>query len=186
MKALVFSSLFFGILLCAQGGAANDRISPNESSEIFSEFRVGYMKHDVALRSNSREEGQDTNLEVLFLSPRLLNLIGSPHPTLGGALNNQSDTSHVYAGLTWQWRPLRKTFFNLGLGGTVHDAELRSNDPETKRFGTRALFRYALTAGYQFSKYYNISLMFDHSSNANTAYPNNSLEKFGLQIGFVY
>lgn len=186
MKILLCGLLFSGILMCAINVSAQDNGSFRSRSDVLSEFRIGVMKHDVAVRSRSREEGQDINLELHFPPWRLFRHIGSPHPTMGGALNNESQTSQIYGGLTWKWKPLPKTFLNLGLGGAVHDAELKSEDPDTKRFATRALFRYAFVAGYQYSKKYNISLMFDHISNGGTAYPNNSVEKLGVQIGYTY
>lgn len=186
MKILLCVLLVAAILICAVDVTAQDVAALNSSSNVLSEFRVGIMKHDVAIRSNDREDGQDMNLELQFLTPRLLRYVGSPRPILGGAVNNQNNTSQIYGGLLWEWKPLRKTFLNLGLGGAVHDAEIRSKDPDTKRFATRALFRYAITAGFQINKNYNISAMFDHISNGNTAFPNNSLEKFGVQIGYKY
>jgi hypothetical protein len=186
MKLLLCGLLFSGILICALDVSAKENISFKTNSKVLSEFRLGVMKHDVAIRSRSREEGQDINLELIFPSWRLLRYLGSPHPTMGGALNNENQTSQVYGGLTWKWKILPKTFFNLGLGGAVHDAELESKDPDTKRFSTRALFRYAFVVGYQYNTNHNISLMFDHISNGGTAYPNNSVEKFGLQIGYTF
>lgn len=186
MKILLCVLLVAGVLVSAVDVTAQDGAALNAGSDVLSEFRIGIMKHDVAIRSNDREDGHDMNLEFQFLPPHILRYIGSPHPILGGAINNQHHTSQIYSGLLWEWKPLRKTFVNLGLGGAVHDAEINSIDPDTKRFATRALFRYAFTAGFEINKNYNISAMFDHISNANTAFPNNSLEKFGVLIGYRY
>ena len=40
--------------------------------------------------------------------------------------------------------------------------------------------------GFSVNKRMNISAVFDHASNGHLAYPNNGLEKFGLQLGYTY
>lgn len=92
----------------------------------------------------------------------------------------------MYTGLNWDLRFFDPLFFSLGLGGAIHNGELQTSDPERQRLGSRALFRAALAAGIKFNKRMNVSVLFDHVSNGRLAYPNNGLEKLGVQFGYTY
>ena len=50
---------------------------------ILSEVRVGALMHDVGPFSANKESSIDSNVEFLFTSPDLLDVIWSPHPMLG-------------------------------------------------------------------------------------------------------
>ncbi|MFO7716738.1 acyloxyacyl hydrolase [Desulfosarcina sp.] len=155
---------------------------------IINEIRIGIMEHDVATRSTKHEDGNDFTSEFFFRSPgiRFLEVLGSPRPSIGFSVNNNSNTNMMYAGLNWDLRAFELLFLSVGLGGAFHDGELQSSDPERQRLGSRALFRAALAAGFKFNKRGNVSVLFDHVSNGHMAYPNNGLEKLGLQFGFTY
>ena len=133
-------------------------------------------------------EGKDFNSEFFFRSPdyKLMRYIASPRPSVGLSINSNNNTSQLYAGLNWDVTFLDRLFFSLGLGGAVHNGELQSIDPDEQRLGSRALFRFGLAAGFNFSKRMNISALFDHCSNGQTAYPNNGMEKLGIQFGYTY
>lgn len=146
------------------------------------------MEHDVATRSTKHEDGNDFNSEFFFRSPslRLIEVLGSPRPSFGLSVNNNSNTSIMYAGMNWDLRAFDLLFLSVGFGGALHDGELQSSDPERQRLGSRALFRAALAAGFKFNKRMNVSVLFDHVSNGRLAYPNNGLEKLGIQFGYTY
>lgn len=158
------------------------------SDALVTEVRIGLMAHDVATRSTKHEDGSDFNGEFYFHSPtlRLLRLIGSPRPSIGFSVNNNNGTSQLYSALNWDVKFAERLFFSVGLGGTVHDGELQSTDPDRQRLGSRALFRFAIAAGFKINKRINVSAMFDHASNGHLSYPNNGLEKFGLLLGYTY
>jgi lipid A 3-O-deacylase len=155
---------------------------------LINEIRVGIMEHDVATRANKHEGGQDLNGEFFFRSPdlKLLRMVGSPRPSLGISINSNEDTSQLYTGLNWDLIFFERSFLSIGLGGSVHNGELQSTDPDRQRLGSRALFRAAIAAGFNINSKLNVSAIFDHVSNGRTAYPNNGLEKFGIQFGFSY
>jgi lipid A 3-O-deacylase len=159
-----------------------------QKNSPINEIRVGIMEHDVATRANKHESGQDFNSEFFFRSPnlKLLRRVGSPRPSLGISINSNNDTSQLYTGLNWDVTFFDRSFVSIGLGGSVHNGELQSTDPDRQRLGSRALFRAAIAAGFNITSKLNVSAMFDHVSNGRTAYPNNGLEKFGIQFGFSY
>ncbi len=160
--------------------------SPRES--VINEIRIGIMAHDVATRANKHESGQDFNSEFFFrpFSAQMMDYLGSPRPSVGIAVNNRNQTSQFYSGLNWDARFVDRLFLSLGLGGSVHNGALESTDPEEQRLGSRVLFRFALAAGFKFNERMNVSALFDHCSNGRLAYPNNGMEKLGIQFGFTY
>ena len=180
--ALLLYSLIF--LVCPNG-VRSESVS---TDALINEIRIGIMKHDVATRAQKHEDGQDFNSEFFFRAPRarLMELIGSPRPSIGISINNKNDTSQFYTGLNWDVRFVDRLFFSVGLGGAVHNGELQSSDPERQRLGSRALFRAAIAAGINFNQRMNVSVLFDHVSNGRLAYPNNGLEKLGIQFGYTY
>ena len=91
---------------------------------ILSEVRVGALMHDVGPFSSSKENGIDSNLEFLFTSPDLLDVIWSPRPMLGISFNSKGDTSQAYMGLEWEKKFWGEWFASFSFGGMVHDGHL--------------------------------------------------------------
>lgn len=182
---IVHSTLYILIYLICPNAALGESRRPDP---IINEIRIGIMEHDVATRSTKHEDGNDFNSEFFFRSPsvRLLEVLGSPRPSFGFSVNNNRNTSIMYAGMNWDLRAFDLLFLSVGLGGALHDGELQSSDPERQRLGSRALFRGALAAGFTFNKRMNVSVLFDHISNGHTAVPNNGLEKLGIQFGYTF
>lgn len=158
------------------------------TDSLINEIRIGIMQHDVATRAKKHEDGHDFNSEFFFRSPsaKLMSLLGSPRPSVGISVNNRNDTSQFYTGLNWDVRFIDRLFLSVGVGGAIHNGALQSTDPERQRLGSRALFRAAVAAGFNFNKRMNLSVLFDHVSNGRLAYPNNGLEKLGVQFGYSY
>lgn len=159
-----------------------------EEVSLFSEIRLGWLAHDIDAVSFNREHGSDVNAEVLFHSPDidLIRIIGSPFPHLGVTLNTQGDTSKAYAGLTWRWSLPENFFFETMLGGAVHDGKLDLDAEDRKALGSRVLFRLGAAVGYQISEHINISLMFDHISNAYLKEANEGLDTLGIRVGYRF
>lgn len=159
-----------------------------EEVPLFSEIRLGWLAHDIDAVSFNREHGPDVNAEVLFHSPdiRLVRSIGSPFPHLGITLNTQGDTSKAYAGLTWRWPLPGNFFFETMLGGAVHNGKLDLETDDRKALGSRMLFRLGAAVGYQISEHINISLMFDHISNAYLKEENEGLDTVGIHVGYRF
>lgn len=147
------------------------------------EVRLGILLHDMGFDGKKKEEGEDLNIEVLFPTPRsrFLEAIWSPRPHVGASINDQGATSQVYGGLTWRlWHP-GNLFLSVGFGFSVHDGKLRPGPVDREALGTRALFRSSGELGYWFLPRHGVSLLVDHSSNAQLSHDNDGLTNVGMR-----
>jgi hypothetical protein len=61
-----------------------------------------------------------------------------------------------------------------------------SNQEYKKSLGSRVLLRIPLEIGYSMTDHYEISILFDHISNAYLADPNEGLDTLGLRFGYRF
>lgn len=173
-------------------GAAADELDPADPSGggILSEVKLGILQHDLEFLPVSREDGQAVNAEILFDSPRFLDVIWSPRPHLGGSVAFEGRTDQVYAGLTWTFRPfegrLAPLWFSAFGGGALHDGESRTVSPRRKSLGSPVLFRFGGEIGWDVTEHVNVSIHYSHISNAYIANPNEGLEQAGLRLGWRF
>jgi len=153
---------------------------------VFSEVRGGVYAHDVSFWSFNRESGADINGEVLFVSPEFLEAIWAPRPHLGATVNTSGDTSIAYGGLTWQWDLPADFFIDANLGGAVHNGKLSTDDQNRKSLGSPVLFRLGAALGYNLTEKFNVSVQFEHVSNAYLANPNEGMDNVGLRLGYRF
>jgi lipid A 3-O-deacylase len=102
------------------------------------------LDHDVPdLWSNFRAEPASValNFEAL-LSPALALWGGTVRPALGASINSEGETSNVYLDARWQYEFHNGLFVGLGIGGTVHDGQLKLKDWDQKALGSRVLFHF--------------------------------------------
>lgn len=152
-----------------------------------SEIRLGILAHDVPIWSLSRkEDGVDFNAELIFKWPNYSVLSGLVRSNLGASLNNQGDTSKIYAGFLWEYKWLSGIFLDLGLGLAAHNGKLDTSDNDKKSLGSRVLFRIPAEAGLLFAKHHGLSILFDHVSNAYLADPNEGLDTIGLRYSYRF
>ena len=151
------------------------------------EMRIGLLYHDLGLwGGSSLEHGIDFNGELIF-SPSVEILGGLLRPNLGFSLNDQGDTSKIYAGGIWEYSPAGTWFVDLGLGFAVHNGVTDDGDAEqSNQLGSRLLFRSAIEAGFTIKDRHRLSLMFDHVSNAYLADPNEGLDTLGIRYGWRF
>lgn len=167
-----------------QSAQGADQDTPGAGGFI-SEVRLGALVHDAALVTGRRERGADVTAEVLFTSPEFLDIIASPRPHLGLAVNTAGDTSQLFAGLTWDWNFAGSLFVEGTLGLAVHDGELTASAGH-KGLGCRVLFRESVALGARFLARHNISLVFAHISNADLCGQNEGLDTIGVRYGYVF
>ncbi|MGB8275083.1 MAG: acyloxyacyl hydrolase [Alphaproteobacteria bacterium] len=132
-----------------------------------SEVRGGYSIHDAGVFGHRKERSNDANLQVLFVSPELLDIIWSPRPHLGVHINNGSDTSQLFAGLTWEWWFFKSFFFDFNFGLAVHDGKIDVESSTRKALGSRVLFREGIDLGWNFYGGHSIAFTVDHVSHGN-------------------
>jgi lipid A 3-O-deacylase len=162
-------------------------------SSIIDEVKLGVLAHDVGFLGDSIEGGADLMGEVLFKSPDLLRIIGSPRPAVGVSVNTAGDTSYIYGDLSWTarlWHPsgdLETGPYVLGaVGGAVHDGRLDTATDDEKALGSRVLFHLAVGLGYQLTRVTSVEAYFDHLSNADLASHNAGLNNVGVRVGFKF
>jgi len=165
----------------------------NAPGRIIDEVKAGGLAHDVTFLGRHVESGADVNLEMLFTSPDLLAIIGSPRPHIGADINTSGNTSDGYFGLTWGISVIQNLFsrgdsvFLTGsLGGAVQDGFELTAPPGRKRLGSPVLFRESAEVGYQMTPTISISAILDHISNANLAPRNAGITSAGARVGFKF
>ena len=166
---------------------------PPAPGKIVDELKIGALAHDVQFLGTHVESGVDVNIEMLFTSPDLLAVIGSPRPHLGADINTSGNTSDGYFGLTWGitliqnlFNPGDGLFANGSLGGALQDGYQDTAPPGRKRLGSVALFRESAELGYQVTPTISVSAILDHISNANLAPHNAGITSAGARIGFKF
>src|SRR6516165_12110559 len=97
-------------------------------TQIFDEFKIGVLAHDVGFLDKHVESGADINFEMLFTPPDFFAVIGSPRPHLGGSVNTAGNTDAGYFGLTWGITQIQNLFrssdgvlISGSLGGALQD-----------------------------------------------------------------
>lgn len=162
-------------------------ISPAHAEPLISEIKGGVMDHDVNFLGSSKEDGLNVNMEVLFATPDILRPLWAPRPHVGVHINTAGDTSQAYAGLTWTLRSERFPIWAAAsFGGSIHNGETGRGDRDEKELGSRALFRESVEVGYDINQRLNVSLIFDHVSNASLADENEGLNNFGVRFGYRF
>jgi lipid A 3-O-deacylase len=167
--------------------------NPNPPGGFIDEFKAGVLAHDVGFLGDHTERGADVNLEMLFKSPDLLSIIGSPRPHIGTDINTAGDTSSAYAGLTWGisliqnlFQPGDAVYVTGSLGGAYQDGYIDKAPDKRKKMGSPILFRESAELGYQVTPTISIGAILDHISNANLAQHNAGITSAGARLGFKF
>ncbi len=187
------------VALVALGAAASLVLAPNRAAaqtKLVDEVKIGVLAHDIGFLTHHVEGGADLNLELLFASPDMLSIIGSPRPHIGADINTAGNTSDGHIGLTWGWTLLPSlfgggaVFANGSLGGAVHDGFTGTKTsvapPGRKLLGSAVLFRESAELGYQITPIVSILAILDHISNANLAPRNAGITSAGARLGFRF
>lgn len=170
------------------------QLPPNPTpGGIIDEVKIGGLAHDLTFFGRHVESGADVNLEMLFTSPDLLSVIGSPRPHIGADINTSGNTSDGHFGLTWGisliqnlLKPGDAIFMTGSLGGAVQDGYELTAPPGRKRLGSPVLFRESAELGYQVTPIISVSAILDHISNANLAPRNAGITSAGARLGFKF
>ena len=149
----------------------------------------GVMDHDVDLdwASRTHEGGTDYNVEVLF-NRSLYNDVpfGVLRPNVGVSINDQGDTSRVYAGALWQMQFESKLLFNIGMGLALHNGDITAPNRDEKQFGAQVVFRMPVEVGYEFNSRNQVLLVFEHMSNGSLADPNHGMDALGIRYRYRF
>jgi hypothetical protein len=165
-----------------------DPCTPAFAGGIVEELKIGVLAHDVPdLWSGFQVEpdGADINVEAI-LSPSIAFLGGTIQPAIGASISTQGATSNVYLDARWQLETSCGVFLGLGVGGTVHDGQLKIDKWDEKALGSRVLFHIPVELGYRFDRHNSLSAYFEHMSNAYTASPNEGMDRIGVRYGYRF
>jgi hypothetical protein len=150
--------------------------------------RVGVMLHDVSglLSTDHEEDGFDSGLELIFDHTIAELWSGVIRPNIGFTWNNRGNTSKAYAGVVGRWNTDSPFWFEFAFGGTVHTGERETRDGDTKELGSKLLFRSAVELGWSIGQHQQISLYYDHISNAGLAHENEGMDLLGIRWGWTF
>jgi lipid A 3-O-deacylase len=185
---LVSSSLLLLSNVAASADALwpKDFLRPGVHAD-FNEVRGGVMAYDRGLFSTDDFSGVVINGELVFASPDVLAVIGSPRPYIGFDFAIADDPIHfVYGGLTWDFRLTDRLYLGASLGGAVTTAENLESPTSYKALGCRVLFHVGAALGYDVRDNWTVQAYMDHFSNANLCEPNNGAEAVGVRIGYRF
>ena len=160
------------------------------AGDVLYALKLGALAHDVPdLWSGFQVEHDavDINVEAQFAAAWALPW-GAIRPVIGGTINTRGDTSHAYIDARWQGDCPSGLFFGLGLGAAVHDGEIggAGSDPDKKWLGSRVLFHIPVEVGYHLDEHNDLSVYFEHTSNAYTEKYNEGLDRIGLRYGYRF
>ncbi len=195
MQSATLAVLAF--LLTALGAA------PMASAQnIVSELKVGVLAHDVPILGDQQEHGADLNAELRFVSPVPDSWIADvspvwrwmldPRPNIGIDANTSGYTSQAYFGLTWTavlWQgvfaPQDHIDFDIGFGPAFNNGHTSGSDSHLP-LGSNVLFHPSVELVYWFAPRGNVSIYFEHSSNAGLASNNAGLDNLGVRLGVAF
>ena len=164
--------------------------APAVAEDVVHSVKGGVLAHDVPhLWSGTQIEpdAADINIEVQF-TPSTQILGGTLRPAVGGSINTRGDTSHAYVDARWQIDGPSRTFFEVGLGAAIHDGETGGigADPNLKWLGSRVLFHIPAEIGVHLDAHNDLSVYFEHTSNAYTQKYNEGLDRIGIRYGYRF
>jgi hypothetical protein len=160
------------------------------AGDVLYALKVGVLAHDVPdLWSGFQVEhnAADINIEAQFAAAWALPW-GTIRPVVGGTINTRGDTSHAYIDARWQGDLPCGIFFGLGLGAAIHNGEIggHGSNPDMKWLGSRVLFHIPIEVGYHLDEHNDLSVYFEHTSNAYTAKYNEGLDRIGVRYGYRF
>lgn len=169
-------------LIAAVPGASAD--------DMLYALKIGALAHDVPdLWSGFQVEKNavDINIEAQFNAAWALPW-GAIRPVIGGSINTRGETSDGYIDARWQGDCPSGLFFGLGLGAAIHDGEIggAGSDPDRKWLGSRVLFHIPMEVGYHINEHNDLSVYFEHMSNAYTQKYNEGMDRIGVRYGYRF
>lgn len=182
LTAALSSLLLSSILLSSTAGAFE---LPN------TEVRIGLLAHNKGPIASETEDGPDINIAYhqQFAKADWGNTLVGFYAHGGAVINLADGTSYIYAGLNSMNAFGDSNFyFEIGGGFAVHDGDLEKKSEDRREMGSRVLFRFESSIGYQFNNDMSLSFFFDHISNGSILNDddNKGLDTYGLRWGWVF
>ena len=176
---------FAATLGCASAALADEA---SNGGGFISELKIGALAHDVPnLWSGFQVEtpAADVNVEALF-RPVYANAYSMLRPAIGATINPNNQTSHGYADIRWTVTPNPLWYVTLGVGATYQNGLTDPGDPGRKWLGSHVLFHPTAEIGLNLDAHNNLSVYFEHMSNANTQTSNEGMDDLGVRYGYRF
>lgn len=181
IRTLCLTSTILLLALSANAESTNTNSLPERI--VF----FGGLAHNKGPIASETEDGPDVNFAYHHLLKRFDNSGLYAH---GGAVINLADgTSYAYIGGTGRLTFGASPFYGeIGGGFAVHDGDLEKKSKNKRELGSRILFRFETSLGYQISDALSASLFMDHISNGSLLNndDNRGLDTYGLRIGYSF
>jgi lipid A 3-O-deacylase len=152
---------------------------------IIDEIKLGFLSADTGVGGTKIEHGLDINGEILL----------APRPDIGFTANTAGGTSFGYIGLNWT-ADLAKNilddhdgvYFSFGFGGAISNSDLSGDNSSdnNKDMGSRALFHLYAELGYDVTRNVNVSVFYEHYSNAGLGTVNPGMNNLGMRLGYKF
>jgi lipid A 3-O-deacylase len=171
---------------------------------IVDEIKLGFLSADTGVGDTKVEHGLDVNGEVLFTAPQWLispddpewvKILLAPRPDIGFTANAEGGTSFGYIGLNWTADFAQNLlndhdglYFSFGLGGAISNSDLSRNSEASnnKDMGSRGLFHLYTEFGYRVTQHVNVSVFYEHYSNAGLGTSNPGMNNLGMRLGYKF
>jgi len=169
---------------------------------IFDEVKIGFLAADTGIGGPKIETGLDINGELLFSAPQWFvspddpwwkRFLFAPRPDVGFTINTAGGTDFVYGALNWSADIAHQIlddhdsiYGSFEFGGGWNNSDLNPNDTNNKDMGSRAVFRLAVEIGYNIDEHANVSLYYEHFSNAGLGTTNPGMNDLGLRLGYRF
>ncbi len=186
MRVFARVAAMVALVAAAAIGAASGALADG----LLYALKIGVLAHDVpGLWSGFQAEhnAADINIEAQFATAWALPW-GAIRPVIGGSINTRGDTSNGFIDARWQGEGPSGLFFGMGLGAAIHDGETGGPgaDPDRKWLGSRVLFHIPVEVGYHLDAHSDVSVYFEHMSNAYTEKYNEGMDRIGLRYGYRF
>lgn len=110
--------------------------------------------------------------------------LARPRVHAGAIVSTTGQSSQIYSGLTWSFDVTESLFLEVGLGGTLTNANLDGG--KGINVGCSLLFHEQLSAGWRLTENINLVATVEHSSNANLCERNTGLSYAGIGLGYKF
>ena len=77
-------------------------------------------------------------------------------------------------------------FIEGNLGLSLNNGHISTNNDKRKSLGSPLLFRVGAALGYILTEKINVSLQYEHMSNAYIANPNEGMDNVGIRLGYKF
>lgn len=175
-------------LVASLGGISTAFADDATSGGLISELKLGALAHDVpGLWSGFQVEtpAVDGNAEVLF-HPIYSNEISSLRPAVGATINPNNQTSHGYLDVRWTIAPDPRWYVTFGIGAAYQNGLTDAGNSGRKWLGSHVLFHPTAELGLNLDAHNNVSVYFEHMSNANTQSHNEGMDDLGVRYGYRF